>query len=78
MPLYEYQCRKCGRIFEELVLGSGEKIECPDCSSLETRKLLSSCRAKFGTSDSLGQASAPGMSGGGCSGCSGGSCSTCG
>ncbi len=79
MPLYEYMCRHCGHAFEELVLGAEDQVACPKCQSLETRKLLSACRAKFGSSDSLGQATSPGMSGGGgCSGCSGGSCSTCG
>jgi len=40
MPLYEYQCKKCGREFEALVL---PKISaaCPDCQSTDLRRLLS-------------------------------------
>jgi putative FmdB family regulatory protein len=42
MPIYEFECQKCGRKFEKLVLGSDEKPpECPDCSSTEVHKLMS-------------------------------------
>lgn len=30
MPLYTYQCKKCDKIFETLILGS-EKASCPAC-----------------------------------------------
>jgi putative FmdB family regulatory protein len=33
MPIYEYRCEKCGRLFEELVTNSSQKIACPDCDS---------------------------------------------
>ncbi|ACV67979.1 FmdB family zinc ribbon protein [Desulfohalobium retbaense] len=80
MPIYEYCCRKCGAQFEELVFGANAVINCPQCGTDQTEKLMSSCRAKFGgggSDDGPGQASLP-SSGGGCAGCSGGSCSTCG
>ena len=36
MPLYEFQCRKCGHQFEELLtlaeLSTG-RVKCPACSS---------------------------------------------
>lgn len=43
MPLFEYQCKKCGKKFEELVVSSGknETINCPYCGSTRTEKLLS-------------------------------------
>jgi len=44
MPLYEYQCRKCGHCFEELVSASSadeQAPECPECRSTDTERLLS-------------------------------------
>lgn len=39
MPIYEYQCRKCGHLFEELMLGS-RKVdpECPKCGRAEVQR----------------------------------------
>ncbi|MFZ2445335.1 MAG: zinc ribbon domain-containing protein [Syntrophobacteraceae bacterium] len=31
MPLYEYKCRECGNVFERLVIGRDELVECPKC-----------------------------------------------
>ncbi|RJP57376.1 MAG: zinc ribbon domain-containing protein, partial [Deltaproteobacteria bacterium] len=31
MPIYEYKCDLCGKEFEELVLGSSPKVNCPKC-----------------------------------------------
>lgn len=41
MPIFEYQCRDCGRKFEELVSSADEPIACPSCHSANTLKLLS-------------------------------------
>lgn len=41
MPLYEYQCRACGREFEMLVRGP-EQPACPTCHSSDIERLLSS------------------------------------
>jgi putative FmdB family regulatory protein len=42
MPIYEYECRECGHIFDALQKMSDEPlIECPDCGKPELRKLLS-------------------------------------
>ena len=42
MPLYEYQCKACGHIFErEHAIGEKKKYKCPDCSSSRTRRLIS-------------------------------------
>jgi putative FmdB family regulatory protein len=40
VPLYEYECRKCSRQFEELVLGKATPV-CPGCRSPEVERLLS-------------------------------------
>ncbi|MFP4070483.1 MAG: FmdB family zinc ribbon protein [Desulfovibrionales bacterium] len=77
MPIFEYQCPKCGEEFEEVVLGNQETVTCPSCGSDKSAKLLSRCSFKSGGDTPVG--STGGSSGGSsCSGCSGGSCSTCG
>lgn len=44
MPIFEYRCKKCNRIFESLVFSSRDTkgICCPDCGSGEVEKMLSS------------------------------------
>ncbi len=43
MPVYEYECRDCGKRFERLVSfrEAKEAQECPECGSRSTRKLMS-------------------------------------
>jgi putative FmdB family regulatory protein len=43
MPIYEYQCKKCGGQFEKLVrsMSSAEAVKCPACGSGETARALS-------------------------------------
>lgn len=43
MPLYEYDCPKCGQSFEKLVRSSAnaENAVCPHCSSPYAAKKLS-------------------------------------
>jgi putative FmdB family regulatory protein len=47
MPIYEFQCSKCGAEFETLVLKASEKtgVKCPVCDSLELEEKLSSFAA---------------------------------
>ncbi|MBW1669923.1 MAG: zinc ribbon domain-containing protein [Deltaproteobacteria bacterium] len=44
MPIYEYTCKKCNKIFESLVLSSRDikEIQCPECGSEDVHKMLSS------------------------------------
>jgi putative FmdB family regulatory protein len=70
MPIYEYECVKCQRDFESLVLGKDDGVRCPSCHSDRVKKLMSAVAFKssgdFASSTSSG-----------CAGCSSGSCSTC-
>ncbi len=40
MPLFEYECRKCGHQFEALVVGSRRPV-CPKCKSEDLEKKVS-------------------------------------
>ena len=44
MPLFEFECKKCGKKFEEIIklLEKRDNINCPHCGSPHTEKLLSS------------------------------------
>ncbi len=76
MPLFEFQCKNCENIFEDLVL-SNEIPKCPQCQSEKTEKLISRpCRNKgAGGSDNDVSTSSSSSA---CGSCRGGSCSTCG
>ena len=41
MPIYEYQCDKCGKVFETLVIRSDDKPECPECGSTQASRCMS-------------------------------------
>lgn len=42
MPLYEYVCQSCGRVFEKLVsLAEQAAPACPTCRSTRTQKKVS-------------------------------------
>ncbi|MDY6839295.1 MAG: zinc ribbon domain-containing protein [Thermodesulfobacteriota bacterium] len=40
MPIYEYECARCGKVFE-MLMPSGENLPpCVSCGSSETRKIM--------------------------------------
>jgi putative FmdB family regulatory protein len=43
MPIYEFQCRKCGKTFEQLMFPSDpdDIAVCPICGENDTCKLMS-------------------------------------
>jgi putative FmdB family regulatory protein len=43
MPIFEFRCKKCKNIFEELIFSSADqkKIACPKCGSQRSEKLMS-------------------------------------
>mgnify|MGYP001031647998 CR=1 FL=1 len=67
MPLFEFQCRKCGHQFEELMTVAeveAGKVKCPACASKSVEREFSA----FAT----GSDGSSGLAGGGGGGGSGG------
>lgn len=75
MPIYEYECPKCGVRFEEIIFGD-DVPACPACGAADTHKLLS-CTC-FRVSGGDGAPASTSSGGKSCAGCSGGNCSSCG
>ena len=65
MPIYEYLCIECENIFDKLVSFSNssykDAIECPECGSNNTKKLMSA----FSSSGELSSVGSCGPAGGG-------------
>ena len=40
MPIYEYQCSGCGRVFEVILHIDGASLSCPVCGDHECKKLM--------------------------------------
>lgn len=51
MPIYEYDCEKCGHRFEQLVRAD-EEVACPECESEQVAKRFSVFASKSGSSSS--------------------------
>ncbi len=43
MPIYEYACRSCGKVFEAFLLRRTDEAEvaCPQCSTREVERVIS-------------------------------------
>lgn len=67
MPIYEYACKKCGKLFEELVFSASDESEvvCPDCGAAKPERCLSACAAVIAGEGGGAGAGAPAL-GGGC------------
>ncbi len=44
MPIYEYRCQKCEKVFEKYqkLDESGDSLKCPYCGEAKPEKILSS------------------------------------
>lgn len=66
MPIYEYQCKRCGKIFERFQkLNDREEIvKCPNCGSKEIERILScfSYKGNVTSSSSCGSSGSSGFS----------------
>ena len=75
MPLYEFECTRCRRRFEELVRGAGDlqALKCPDCGSEDVaRQISAACVGTAGSGGTGGYDAGSASAGGSC--CGGGSC----
>ena len=67
MPIYEYRCKNCNHLFEELVfssLSSDEDIICPKCGKNNAEKMMSAFSSSAaGSGYSYGGSSSCGSSG---------------
>jgi len=54
MPIYEYRCRKCEKVFERFqkVGEGGEKLVCPYCGMKKPEKMISSFSSSKGSESS--------------------------
>jgi putative FmdB family regulatory protein len=54
MPIYEYRCKKCEKVFEKIqrVGGGGENLVCPHCGNKKVEKLVSGFSSKGSVSSS--------------------------
>jgi putative FmdB family regulatory protein len=68
MPLYEYRCAGCERIFDRLSSYDAATPDCPSCGGTDVRRLISLIGGLAGSTQT---AAAPVA--GGCGGC-GGAC----
>jgi len=76
MPIFEYKCRKCNKIFEELILSSNStnEIKCSECGNKDVIKLFSNFSSNPSEESSdfdLGSTSSS------CPTCSTNTCGTC-
>lgn len=72
MPIFEFHCNKCGKEFEEIVHSKDFSISCPQCSSTDTKKLISVFSFKSGGNGGMKTSSS-----GGCSSCMSKNCGSC-
>ncbi|MCU0722721.1 MAG: zinc ribbon domain-containing protein [Planctomycetes bacterium] len=77
MPIYEFVCEPCDKVFEVLFRSMDErkKVTCPDCGGDKVRKKLSVFGTKIAGAGGSFKSSVGG--GGGCGTCSSSSCSGC-
>ncbi len=66
MPLYEYECKKCGERFEEMVpFSKADKMTCIKCGSKKVERLASTFACSVSENGSGGSAPPCGGGGGG-------------
>jgi len=69
MPIYEFRCLKCGKIFELLKLKKEDeaiKMKCPHCSSPNVERVLSAVSVFTSGSGKKGKQTVKNCSSGSC------------
>lgn len=68
MPIYEYQCTKCGEKFEvrQSIGEDGSKLNCPKCNAENPKRLFSSFSSPSSTTSEPSGISYPTCSTGTC------------
>ncbi len=68
MPIYEYQCNKCGQRFEvrQSMGADSSGLNCPECSSRDLRRLFSSFFSTNSSATEFSDSSCPTCSPGVC------------
>lgn len=44
MPVFDYECKNCGKLFDEFVMSfnvSDSEIKCPECGKKDAKRLFS-------------------------------------
>ena len=71
MPLYNYQCKKCGEVFEVRATIKekieGLKVSCPKCKSRQAKQLLTAAAVVHGGKEIVPSVCGP-NAGAGCCG----------
>lgn len=55
MPIYEYECRKCGKLFEVIqkMDEGGKNLKCPSCGKKGPERIISCCFSSSKGSESV-------------------------
>ncbi len=77
MPIYEYRCESCDKIFEKIIFRKDEKISCPECGNANVQRVLSVCGFKTGGDKGAASSRMSGSAGSSCAGCTATSCKSC-
>jgi len=56
MPMYEYRCRECGELYEEIVKLNTQdsEVECPACGAHQSERKQSTFAVRGGSSANCG------------------------
>jgi putative FmdB family regulatory protein len=53
MPIFEFVCKECELVFEELIFGfNTDNVVCPSCGGQQVRKKMSTFASKSGSDGS--------------------------
>lgn len=75
MPLFEFECKKCGQQFEALIRPhDDDNVSCPKCGSKKLRKLISGFTARSAGKKDYELKPVGGSS---CASCTASSCAGC-